>query len=155
MSDVIPQKDYKTLKFTKNDKDIIKRIKDYAIRNCRNEVTQFYITKTLNLFDFGISYFRTEILKINKSIKTRPCAFACVQKLSDNKLYLLLVCSIHNNDELGKKIMNEILLYSMENNFIEISLECDEKLIDFYKKFGFVEEKIVEDDMHYMVKILN
>lgn len=72
--DIIPNKDYKLIKFTKDNQDIVKRIKTYAIRNCRKE-----ITTTLNNFYYGISYFRTEILMKDKSVRNIPCAFACIK----------------------------------------------------------------------------
>jgi hypothetical protein len=151
-SDFIAQKDYNLIKFNKEQKDIIKRVKDYSFRNCRTEILQTYITKVLNTFDFGFVYFRTEILIINKSVKNRPCAFACVQDFGNNTLYLSLICAIQNNDDLGTKILNEVILFAEANGYNKIVLECDEKLINFYKKFDFVDEKIVDDDMHYMIK---
>jgi len=153
-SDFIAQKDYNLIKFNKEQKDIIKRVKEYAFRNCRTEILQTYITKTLNMFDYGFAYFRTEILTINKSVKNRPCAFACVQDFGNNTLYLLLVCSIHNNDDLGTKILNEVILFAQTNGYNKITLEFDEKLINFYEKFNFTDEKIIEDEMHYMIKII-
>ena len=135
-------------------KDIIKRVKEYAFRNCRTDIQQSYITMTLNMFDFGFAYFRTEILTKNKSVKNRPCAFACVQNEGNNTLYLLLICSIHNNDDLGTKILNEVISFAQANSYNKITLECDKKLIIFYEKFNFTDEKIIEDEMHYMVKII-
>ena len=56
----------------------------------------------------------------------------------------MLICSIHNNDNLGIQIMNEVIEYAKNNGFIKIILECDEKLIKFYQKFDFIDEKIIE-----------
>jgi hypothetical protein len=39
-SDFIPHKDYKLVSFTIEEKDIVKRIKVYANRNCRNQITK-------------------------------------------------------------------------------------------------------------------
>ena len=83
MNYFIPQKYYKLVEFTKDDKDTLKIIKDYSICNCRKKISTSYITLTLNNFDYGIAYFRTEILKINKSVKNRhqtPYGW-CVQKI--------------------------------------------------------------------------
>ena len=151
-SDFIPQKDYNLIKFDKQQKDIIKRVKEYSFRNCRNDIEQSYLTKILNSFDYGFVYFRTEILKINNVKKIRPCAFACVQDYGNNTLYLLVICSIYNNDNLGIKIMNEVIEFAKNNGYIKIILECDEKLIKFYQKFDFIDEKIVDDEMHFMIK---
>ena len=68
----IAKNEYKILNFTKNDTEIVKRIKDYAKRNCREQINTSYITSTLQNFDYGISYFRTEILTKDNSEKNRP-----------------------------------------------------------------------------------
>jgi hypothetical protein len=34
----IAKNDYKLINFTKNDTEIVKRIKDYAKRNCREQI---------------------------------------------------------------------------------------------------------------------
>lgn len=150
--DIIPHKDYKIIEFTKDDKDVIKRIKTYSIRNCRKEITTKYITLTLNNFDYGISYFRTEILIKDKSVKIRPCAFACLKYQENNILYLLLICSIHNNDNLGTKILNEIFIFAKTKGYKKITLECDEKNVSFYNKFNFIEDGKTDDDMISMTK---
>lgn len=184
-SDFIPQKDYKLILFNKEQKEIIKRIKKYVLRNrrnlrnlrnykkcrnCRNDITQSYITKILNKFDYGFAFFRSEILKINNSLKNIPCAFACIQIYDNITLYLLLIYSIHNNDNdndidididknicadnLDEKILNEIINYAKKNNYKKILLESDEKLVKFYEKYGFICDRIVWDDMHFMIKYI-
>lgn len=84
----IPHKDYKLISFIKEKKDIVKRIKEYANRNCRKIIQKSFIIKSLNELDYSFAYFRTEILKINQSVKYRPCAFACVKKQDDETLNL-------------------------------------------------------------------
>lgn len=155
MNNYIPKKDYNLIKFSKEEKKIVKRIKEYAFRNCRKEIEQSYITKTLNIFDYGFAFFRTKILTINKLTKTRPCAFACIQNLGNNTLYLLLICSVRNIDDLGTKIMNEVIKYARENKYIKITLECNEKNMNFYEKFEFINEKITNNEIHYMIKTIN
>ena len=137
-SDFIPHKDYKLISFTKEEKNIVKRIKEYANRNCRTE----FITKSLNELDYGFAYFRTEILKFDQSVKIRPCAFACVKKQDDEALTLLLICTIQNMDKLGTKLLNNVFEYAKENKFIKIFLECNESNIDFYTKFDFINEEL-------------
>ena len=137
-SDFIPHKDYKLISFTKDEKNIVKRIKEYANRNCRTE----FITKSLNELDYGFAYFRTEILKFDQSVKIRPCAFACVKKQDDEALTLLLICTIQNMDKLGTKLLNNVFEYAKENKFIKIFLECNESNIAFYTKFDFINEEL-------------
>ena len=60
-----PQNDYNLIEFTKEQKDIVKRIKDYSHRNCRQMIQTKYITHCLQNFDIGFAYFRTEILNID------------------------------------------------------------------------------------------
>ena len=67
--DFIAKDDYKYINFTKKDIEIIKRIKEYSKRNCRKEIETSYITHTLNTFDYGFSFFRTEILNKDKTEK--------------------------------------------------------------------------------------
>ena len=137
-SDFIPHKDYKLISFTKEEKNIVKRVKEYANRNCRTE----FITKSLNELDYGFAYFRTEILMFDQSVKIRPCAFACVKKQDDEALTLLLICTIQNMDKLGTKLLNNVFEYARENKFIKIFLECNESNIDFYTKFDFINEEL-------------
>ena len=59
MNDFIPQTDYNFIKFTKDQKDIVKRIKEYSNRNCRNLINKRYISSCLTNFDIGFAYFRT------------------------------------------------------------------------------------------------
>jgi hypothetical protein len=150
-----PQNDYKLVEFTKNDKETIKRVRDYSIRNCRKKIETSYITDVLNNFDYGIAYFRTEILKKNNLVKNRPCVFACVKYQENNKLFLLLICSIQNNDNLGTKILNEIFSFAKNKGCAEIYLECNESNINFYKKFQFVENNKTDDEMISMTKYIN
>lgn len=65
-----------------------------------------------------------------------------------------MICAIHNNDNIGIKILNEVILFAQTNGYNKITLECDEKLVKFYEKFNFIDEKIIEDEMHYMIKII-
>ena len=153
-SDFIPQKDYKLIEFTKEQKDIVKRIKEYSNRNCRKAIEVSYITKILNNFDYGIAYFRMEILKINNTVKNRPCAFVCMKKENNNILSLLSICSIQNMDRLGTKILNNVFCYAKENNFTKILLECDEKNKNFYSKFDFKDNGMSNDELFIMVKKL-
>lgn len=155
MSDFIPSKDYKLVDFTKKDTETIKRIKDYSVRNCRKLINKSYITQTLDNFDYGLAYFRSERLKINNSIKNRPCAFACVKYEENDILYLSLIYSIQNNDSLGTKILNEVFSFAKHKGSKLISLECDETNINFYKKFNFIEKGLNKDDMMTMTKYIN
>jgi len=147
-SDFIPHKDYKLISFTKEEKNIVKRIKEYANRNCRTE----FITKSLNELDYGFAYFRTEILKFDQSVKIRPCAFVCVKKQDDEALTLLLICTIQNMDKLGTKLLNNVFEYAKENKFIKIFLECNESNIAFYTKFDFINEGYISEELFIMVK---
>jgi hypothetical protein len=151
-SDFIPYKDYKYMEFVKNEKDTIKRIKTYSIRNCRKEIQTEYITKTLLNFDYGFSYFRTEQLKINNEKKVRPCAFACLSKIDNTKVILLLICAIKTMDKLGTKLLNDVIKFCIKNNFESIILECVENNREFYEKNGFIFKKIVNDELLLMEK---
>jgi hypothetical protein len=62
----LPEKDYALIEFTTKETEIIKRVKEYSKRNCRNEIQSSYITKALDVFDYGLAYFKTEILIANK-----------------------------------------------------------------------------------------
>lgn len=152
ISDFIPHKDYKLVSFTKEEKDIVKRIKEYANGNCRKVIQKSFITKSLNELDYGFAYFRTEILNIDQSVKNHPCAFACIKKQDDEVLNLLLICTIQNMDKLGTKLLKDVFEYAKENKFIKILLECNESNIDFYTKFDFINEGFTNDNLFIMVK---
>lgn len=151
-SDFIPYKDYKLVSFTKEEKNIVKRVKEYANRNCRKVIQKSFITKSLNELDYGFAYFRTEILKSDQSVKYRPCAFACVKKEKNNILNLLLICTIQNMDKLGTKLLKDVFEYARENKFIKILLECNESNSAFYTKFDFINEGYISEEMLIMVK---
>ena len=151
----IAKNDYKFVNFTINDKDIIKRIKEYAKRNCREIITTSYITTTLKNFDYGFSYFRTEILIKDNLEKNRPCAFACIKNIDTFTIYIMLICSIKNNDNLGTKILENIFTYAKNNSYTVVRLECEKSLIKFYKKHDFIELEKLEDDMIVMSKTIN
>lgn len=151
-SDFIPYKDYKLVSFTKEEKNIVKRVKEYANRNCRKVIQKSFITKSLNELDYGFAYFRTEILKSDQSVKYRPCAFACVKKQDDEALTLLLICTIQNMDKLGTKLLKDVFEYARENKFIKILLECNESNSAFYTKFDFINQGYISEEMLIMVK---
>ena len=155
--DFIAKDDYKYINFTKKDIEIIKRIKEYSKRNCRKEIETSYITHTLNTFDYGFSFFRTEILNKNKIEKNRPCAFACVKIDEDdeNTMYLILICSIKNKDNLGSQILNKVIEYAKNNKIIKIRLECSKTVIKFYEKHNFIENGKLEKNMINMTRIIN
>ena len=114
----IAKNDYKLINFTKNDTEIVKRIKDYAKRNCREQINTSYITSTLQNFDYGISYFRTEILTKDNSEKNRPCTFVCIKHIDNKILFIMLICAIKNNDNLGTKILDNLFIQQLNLNVI-------------------------------------
>lgn len=132
MNEFIPLKDYKLITFTKDDIENIKRIKTYSKRNCRNKIETTYITQVLKNFDFGIAYFRTEILNNNVS-KIRPCAFACIKFQENGNLFLLLI-------------------FAKKNRYNKITLECNKDNVNFYKKFNFIEDIILNNNLISMTK---
>jgi hypothetical protein len=151
MNEFIPLKDYKLITFTKDDIENIKRIKTYSKRNCRNKIETTYITQVLKNFDFGIAYFRTEILNNNVS-KIRPCAFACIKFQENGNLFLLLICALKNDDKLGTNILNELFIFAKKNRYNKITLECNKDNVNFYKKFNFIEDIILNNNLISMTK---
>ena len=45
--DFIPQKDYKLIEFTKEQKDVVKRVKEYSNRNCRKGIENIIYYKNI------------------------------------------------------------------------------------------------------------
>lgn len=152
MNEFIPQKDYNFIKFTKEQKDIVKRIKDYSDRNCRKIINKRYITSCLTNFDYGFAYFRTEILKVDNSIKNRPCAFACIRKEYDGILFLQIICAIQNMDKLGTRLLNDIFEFAIKNNYIQIILESNQQNKSFYEKYNFKESGMTDENLYIMAK---
>lgn len=132
MNEFIPLKDYKLITFTKDDIENIKRIKTYSKRNCRNKIETTYITQVLKNFDFGIAYFRTEILNNNVS-KIRPCAFACIKFQENGNLFLLLICALKNDDKLGTNILNELFIFAKKIDIIRLLLNVIKIMLIFIK----------------------
>lgn len=49
----------------------------------------------------------------------------------------IIVSKENRNNGLGEKLVKYIVDYCKENKFYKITLTCDEKLINFYKKNNF------------------
>ena len=93
-------------------------------------------------------------MKINRSVKNRPCAFACMKIEKNNVLTLMLICTIQNIDKLGTKILNNVFEYSKNHQFTKLLLECDENNKKFYSKFDFIDEGMISDELFIMAKYL-
>jgi len=153
MNNFIPLTDYILFDFTKNNTEIVKRIKEYSIRNCRKHIKTQYITNTLNNFNYGYVYYRTEI--INNINKSRPCAFVCFSFVDNKTIHIDLICSIKTNDKLGSNLLNKVFKYANDNYYNKITLNCDISNIEFYKKYGFITENNKNNNNILMVKIID
>lgn len=158
--------DYKLIEFNKNNSDLIKIIKKYGYRNCKKNISRYWIKMSLTNCDIGYVYFHTEIIEtkdnnnIIKTIKYRPCAFICLEIINIEHLHLHLVCSLTTNkDHLGTKLLNTIFEYSKNNGYKKISLDSiSNKTTLYYSNKGFeIKEKPYEKNNKttiFMVKLL-
>lgn len=132
------------IEFNKNNKNLLNVLKKYHKINCRNELDAGYVEISLNKSDIGFSFYDKEI----------PIAFVCIKKENETKLHIMLICSIKNNNNLGSKLLKKVFEYAKKNGYKMITLECDNKLVNFYKKFNFNVFKKLEMDFVDMVKII-
>ena len=87
------------------------------------------------------------MLKVNRVVKNRPCAFAYIKKQDDETLILMLICAIQNMDKLGTKLLNDVFDYAKNNKFVKILLDYDENNRIFYAKINFKDEGLTSDDL--------
>ena len=118
---------YKLVEFDKNNKSLIEILKKYSKINCRNELDTGYISASLAKTDVGFYFYNND----------KPLAFICVQVMREERLHIILICSVQNTDKLGSRLLNIISEYAQREKYKSITLECDNKLEKFYKKFGF------------------
>lgn len=101
-----------------------------------------YVTSSLQKVDIGFSFYEKNI----------PIAFICSDVVNDKKLHISIICSIKNNNNLGSRLLNKLFEYAKNNHYKLITLECDDKLEKFYKKFGFFVSQRLELDFISMDK---
>lgn len=143
--------DYYLVEFSNNiqNNDVIKRIKKYAYRNCKKEISRNYISLIINCFSKGFSYFHTEIIEVindNKIIKInkiRPITYLLFTE-NTNSIYINLVCSLYNKSKLATQLVLKVIEYAKHNNIKKITLDATNKKTEkFYKRFNFISNNIV------------
>ena len=72
--------------------------------------------------------------------------------MNDEELHISIICTIKNNNNLGIKLLDIVFQHAKENNCKLITLECDDKLEQFYKKFVFCVANRLELDFIDMAK---
>ncbi len=139
-------KNYQHVTFDKQNKDIINRIKKYGYRNCKKDIIRTWITESIKNFDIGFAYFNTEIIEtknnegnIVTTEKYRPCAYLIIEKISNVKVHLSLLCSLSTTEHLGTKLLDMLFKYCNDNNYKTISLDSiNAKTTRFYTNKGFI-----------------
>ncbi len=144
---------YQLIKFDKNNIDIIKHVKSYEYRNFNDNTTQLWINEQLNNFDFGFTYFSTNVVKTTKNNKIiniqkyKPCAYIIIKKILLTHICLLHMNSLCSKKCLDTKLINILFEYCKYNNYknITTNVAVNSKLVKFYENNGFVVEKNLND----------
>lgn len=134
--------EFRLIEFSKNNLNLIDILIKYSKRNCRDELDKGYITTCLKNVDIGFSFY----------IKNIPFGFICISIMNDEELHISIICTIKNNNNLGSKLLEIAFQHAKQNNYKLITLECDDKLEQFYKKFGFSVTNRLELDFLDMAK---
>lgn len=83
-----------------------------------------------------------------------PRVFICLERINNKRLYISIMCSIKNTNNLGTQLLSLVFDYAKDNNYNEIILECENKLEFFYKKIDFVVTKRLDMDFIYMMNTI-
>jgi len=134
--------EFKLIEFNKNNLNLINILLKYSRRNCRDELDKGYVMTCLKNVDIGFSF----------CIKNIPFGFICVNTMNNEELHISIICTVKNNNNLGSKLLDIVFQHAKQNNYKLITLECDEKLEQFYKKFGFFVANRLELDFLDMAK---
>ena len=63
-----------------------------------------------------------------------------------------MICALKNDDKLGTNILNELFIFAKKNRYNKITLECNKDNVNFYKKFNFIEDIILNNNLISMTK---
>ena len=116
---------------------------------CRYSISSKYIRTALNSFKRGYYYTDNENKIIGLCIWKE---YKDIQKDGTilKKVHITLICADYNNYNLGRKIMYDVELYCIDNNFSLITLEAaNNDLIVYYEKGGFT---LIDKDYRIMKK---
>lgn len=121
--------EYKLIEFNKNNLNLLDILLKYYKKNCRDELDKNYVSTCLKNTDIGFSFY----------VKNVPFGFGfvCINIMNSEELHISIICTVKTNNNLGSKLLNIVFQHAKQNNYKLITLECDEKLEIFYKKFGF------------------
>ena len=132
------------VEFDKSNVDLIEMLKKYSKQNCRDELDIGYVSTCLKNMYKGFSFYND----------AKPVAFICLERINNKRLYISVICSIKNTNNLGTQLLSLVFDYTKDNNYNEIILECEDKLEIFYKKFGFFVTKRLDMNFIYMMKTI-
>lgn len=114
--------------FNKNDIELVKILKENSLINCRNEIDVGYVSNSLKKCDIGFYFFDS----------VKPVAFICTSIFNSCELHVTILCSVKNTNKYRMRLINYVITYAKNNNYKEVTLERDDKLENYYKKFGFI-----------------
>jgi predicted GNAT family N-acyltransferase len=118
--------------------------KIFANSLCRN-IPNYYVGETLEQND-GILFISKNILDPDYSDNEDIIAFATIKLVNDNRynnnryLEVQLICSSKKYKHMGTKMLDALLDIAKNMDCKYIHLEAIDNVVEFYKKFGFVED---------------
>lgn len=138
--------------------DIINDVKKQAFDVCRGKIPKKWIHSCLQDFTFGFIH-RTPFAEVGKKKRsTQKChriySFVLCKKVSDDDVDIKLVCARVNSRE-GANLLKLVEDHTKQLHFKSVSLTSlpDYKLVDWYKKNGFVIRSEIHDPKKYEVKL--
>lgn len=110
-----------------------------ASAQCQKSISREYVTHIVNATTVLIVAYFDINLQTRSGMKPVPqlCGFVMLTDVEEpTAIFLQLICSLHGQ---GSNLMIALYKYCCENNLRLISLYAIAKVIEFYRRHGFVE----------------
>lgn len=142
--------------FTIDNTELIKELRKQGQDVCRQKISKKWIYASLDDFQFGFVHAtrKSQVGRMKRGKSNLHIAsFVLCKKMTNNNLDLKLVCSRPNNRE-GVLLIHNVEQYAKEEGFKILSLFSlpDYKLVEWYKKQGFVIKSESRDPKNYELK---
>ena len=96
------------VEFDKSSVNLIKMLQKYSKQNCRDELDIGYVSTCLKNIYKGFSFYND----------AKPVAFICLERINIKSLYISVICSIKNTNNLGTQLLS-LVFYLYDENHIK------------------------------------